>query len=152
MHEFDFQIGEWRVRHQKLRRRLVGSTDWAEFDGSCKAWTVMDGDGSVEDQFLEDPDGFYRAAAFRRRDPQTGDWSIWWFDSRATALDPPVIGRFVDGVGHFYADDILDNRPIRVRFIWSQITAVGARWEQAFSADSGQTWETNWVMTFTREA
>jgi hypothetical protein len=31
-----------------------------------------------------------------------------------------------------------DRRPVR------------ARWEQAFSEDSGQTWETNWVMVFGR--
>jgi hypothetical protein len=24
------------------------------------------------------------------------------------------------------------------------------RWEQAFSADDGDTWETNWVMEFSR--
>ena len=27
---------------------------------------------------------------------------------------------------------------------------TAARWEQAFSADGGATWEVNWVMEFTR--
>lgn len=150
MREFDFQIGAWRVHHRKLRGRLVGSNDWVEFDGTCSGWVVMDGQGSVEDQYLDDPDGAYRASAFRRRDPVTGDWSIWWFDSRFASVDPPVTGRFVDGVGAFHADDVLDGRPIRVRFLWSAITAHSARWEQAFSADGGETWETNWIMTFER--
>ena len=44
----------------------------------------------------------------------------------------------------------LDGRPITVRFIWSAITASSARWEQAFSADGGATWESNWVMEFAR--
>ena len=33
---------------------------------------------------------------------------------------------------------------------FSQITADSSHFEQAFSTDGGKTWETNWVMTFTR--
>ena len=44
----------------------------------------------------------------------------------------------------------LEGRPIRVRFLWSRITDTSARWEQAFSLDGGGSWETNWIMDFTR--
>jgi hypothetical protein len=37
-----------------------------------------------------------------------------------------------------------------VRFIWSRVTTSTPRWEQAFSEDGGQTWETNWIMEMTR--
>ena len=40
-------------------------------------------------------------------------------------------------------------RPILVRFTWSGVTTPTPRWEQAFSDDGGETWETNWVMDFT---
>jgi hypothetical protein len=53
-------------------------------------------------------------------------------------------------VGEFFADDQLEGKPIRVRFVWSDITANSARWQQAFSDDAGTTWETNWVMDFER--
>jgi hypothetical protein len=59
-------------------------------------------------------------------------------------------GRFVDGVGTFYADDTLRGKPIKVRFIWSNITATSAHWEQAFSPDGGKTWETNWYSDFSK--
>lgn len=150
MGDFGFQTGEWRVRHRKLAARLVGSSDWLEFDGTCRAFEVMGGEANVEDQQLDDPAGAYRAAAFRRFDRGTGRWSIWWHDARSAALDPPVTGRFEDGIGRFYAEDVLDGRPIRVRFVWSDITPTSARWEQAFSADAGATWEVNWIMTFER--
>lgn len=150
MTDFDFQTGDWRVRHRKLRGRLVGSTDWVAFDGTCRAVSLMGGEANAEDQWLDDPDGAYRAAAFRRRDADSGVWSIWWHDGRSSQVEPPVLGRFEDGVGRFYCDDVLDGRPIRVRFVWSGITADSARWEQAFSADGGASWEVNWIMTFER--
>ena len=53
---------------------------------------------------------------------------------------------FADGVGMFEGADTHQGRPVRVRFIWSQTDAPEPRWEQAFSADGGQNWETNWVM------
>jgi hypothetical protein len=37
-----------------------------------------------------------------------------------------------------------------MRFIWSRIGPTSARWEQAFSADGGASWEMNWIMDFTR--
>jgi hypothetical protein len=150
LHAFAFQTGDWRVRHRKLKRRLVGETEWLEFGGTCRAWEVMAGAGNVEEHFLDDPTGPYHASTMRRLDPASDRWSIWWFDSRDAGLGPPVQGRFEGGVGTFFGDDLLDGRPIVMRFIWSGITADAAQWEQAFSPDRGTTWETNWVMRFER--
>ncbi len=38
------------------------------------------------------------------------------------------------------------------RVIWSEITTTSFHWEQAFSADGGNTWETNWMADFARNA
>jgi hypothetical protein len=65
-------------------------------------------------------------------------------------VDPPVKGRFVNGVGTFYTDDTLRGKPIKVRFTWSHITPTSARWEQAFSPDGGKTWEPNWLQRLER--
>ena len=147
VHDFDFLVGEWRVHSRKLKERLVGNQDWVEFDGTIRSMKLMDGFANVDDTVFNMPEGDYHGVAPRAYDPKTGLWAIWWIDARNphAALDPPVKGRFKDGVGTFYADDTLRGKPIKVRFTWSHITATTARWEQAFSPDGGKTWETNWT-------
>ena len=149
--DFDFLFGEWRVHHRRLQRRLQACTEWDEFHGTSRAWPLLDGQGNVDDNVIELPGGAYRAVSLRSFDPASGEWAIWWLDARHPGqIDVPVRGRFVEGVGTFVADDTLDGRPIRVRFVWSRITPRSAQWEQAFSADAGASWETNWVMNFER--
>lgn len=149
--DFDFIIGDWRVRHRRLKARLAGCTEWVEFEGSSTAHKILGGFGNMDDNVLDLPDGPYRAATVRSFDPTTGLWSIWWLDGRyPDRLDTPVVGRFANGTGLFFADDILDGVPIRIRFTWSSLDRDMPRWEQAFSTDGGHLWETNWTMDFIR--
>lgn len=111
----------------------------------------MGGSGNIEDNLIHLPEGAYRAVALRSYDAASGNWAIWWLDGRAPhQLDVPVVGRFEGGVGTFLADDTFDGRPIKVRFLWRRSDANYCRWEQAFSADAGKSWETNWTMDFRR--
>ena len=150
VHDFDFEFGDWTVHHSIKR----ASGEWIAFDGTSKVWPVLDGRGNVEDNVFHRPGGDTRGLATRAYDPETGTWAIWWIDSRAPhgALDPPVKGKFVNGVGHFYSDSEMNGKMVRTRYTWSQITPTSARWEQAYSYDAGATWDTNWIMTFTRAA
>lgn len=149
--DFDFQQGRWQVKHRRLKQRLADCHDWEAFDGACEQRPILGGNGNIEDNLLHLPDGDYRAVALRSFDSTSGAWAIWWLDSRNPhAIDVPVIGRFEDGVGSFYADDTHDGRPVRMRFLWLDTDTDTPRWEQALSADGGTSWETNWVMRFTR--
>ena len=151
--DFDFFIGSWRVVHRRLKERLVNNSEWVEFEGTSTAQKILGGFGNIDDNTLALPDGAYRAASLRAFDPDKKQWSIWWLDSRNPGhLDPPVVGRFENGVGTFYAEDTFNGKPIRVRFLWTQVTSSVPHWEQAFSADAGATWETNWTMDFTKVA
>jgi hypothetical protein len=149
--DFDFLIGSWDVSHRRLRERLAGCSEWAEFKGTSVVQKVLGGFGNVDDNVLQLPGGHYRALTLRSFDPAKRVWSIWWLDGRYPGrLDAPMVGRFTDGVGRFFADEQLDGRPIRVRFVWSVPRRDSPRWEQAFSPDGGSTWETNWTMDFVR--
>ena len=61
-----------------------------------------------------------------------------------------MTGRIANGRGEFFGDDVGYGTPVRVVFHWTDITPTSARWEQEFSTDGGQTWESNWVMEKTR--
>ncbi len=152
VHDFDFIVGEWRAHHRRLKERLAGSREWIEFEGTQSARQVLGGAANVDDNILEMPAGSYRGFTLRAFDPKTNLWAIWWLDGRTPEdpLDPPVRGRFENGVGTFYADDTFKGKPIRVRFTWSHPTPTTNHWEQAFSPDGGKTWETNWITDFTR--
>ena len=144
-------MGTWWVRHRRLKERLAGSDEWEEFEGTSRAWPLLDGAGNIDDNVLEMPNGTYRAISLRTYEPWSERWSIWWLDGRTPGrLDPPVVGGFKDGVGTFIGPDTFEGRPILVRFLWSDITATTCRWEQAFSVDDGGTWEVNWIMESTR--
>ena len=148
LHDFDFLVGEWRVHH----RVLNASKKWNEFDGTASNRPLMEGWANVEEHTFNRPAGVSRGIAMRAYDAKSGQWAIWWIDSRVPhgAVDPPVKGRFENGVGTFYSDYVKDGKTMRVRFVWSLITEKSARWEQATSSDDGKTWETNWIMEFRR--
>ena len=151
LNDWNFLIGDWRVRHRRLRKRLAGSDEWDEFDGTCSSRKVLGGAGNIDDNALQYPGGTYWAVTLRAYDSATGNWSIWWLDSRTpTQLDPPLVGRFENGTGIFYADHVFEGQPIRVRFRWLGLTSGAPRWEQAFSRDGGKEWEVNWTMEFTK--
>jgi hypothetical protein len=147
--DFDFFLGRWKVHNRFLRRRLAGSDDWDEFEATSVARGLLDGLGN-EDEFRTDYAGGFIGMSFRFFDPKTSRWSIYWADTRRCGkLDPPLFGAFSGDTGVFEGEDAFEGRPIRVRFLWSGATTGKPHWEQAFSEDGGQTWETNWIMDFT---
>ena len=150
--DFDFFMGRWTVQNRRLTERLAGSDEWEEFESTSVAHPILGGLGN-EDEFRTRHAGGFIGMSFRFFDPERQRWSIYWADSRRPGeLDPPVFGTFSGDIGVFEGEDEFDGRPIKVRFIWSGTRTRTPRWEQAFSADDGETWETNWVMDFSPAA
>ena len=146
--DFDFVHGAWRVRHRQLLERLAGCGEWIEFDGTMEATPILGGLGNFDRNVIDLPGGRYEASTLRLFRPDTRQWSLHWIDGRDPKIDPPLYGTFKDGVGTFFGDDSFGGRPIRLRFLWERPSPTTARWNQAFSADGGATWEINWIMEF----
>jgi len=153
MHDFDFLFGRWRVHNARLLRRLAGCTEWQQFDAIMDCRPILGGIGNI-DEFVTDEfgPGVFIGATLRLYDAAADRWSIYWASNRTGVLEPPVSGRFAEGVGRFEGDDRHEGVPVRVRFAWNVAGPDRASWEQAFSADAGATWETNWRMRLTRLA
>lgn len=150
-HDFDFLHGTWRVRNRRLQQRLVGCTAWDTFEARVACQPLLGGIANLETHETR-WNGGTLGLALRLYSPQARRWSIYWANGADGTLEPPVQGGFDGDVGLFFGDDVHDGRPVRVRFTWTRLDADHARWEQAFSADGGGTWETNWLMDFARDA
>ena len=152
LHDFDFLLGDWTAHHRRLKARLVGSTEWIEFDGALSTRSLIGGWGNSGDNLFNMPTGPYRGVSLRSYDPKTGTWAVWWLDGSDPLGDigPPIKGGFENGVGHFYSKTTEDGKPILVRVTWTYPTPSTPRWEQAYSPDGGKTWEVNWITDFTR--
>lgn len=149
-HDFDFLFATFHVANRVLEKRLVGSTEWTTFEATNTARPLLGGLGNIDEYRPKTWRPGYVGSALRLFNPKTKRWSIYWMDSKRGVIDPPVIGAFRDNVGIFEGEDEWGGRPIRVRFTWTRLSPNAARWEQAFSADEGKTWETNWIMEMTR--
>lgn len=150
--DFDFLFGTWKVHNRRLIGRLRGSTAWEEFASVCRARPILGGLGNMDELTVEAPAGLVEAITVRLYSPATLEWSIYWAASSGSGrFDVPMVGRFEGPRGEFYCQEVFEGRHIFNRFIWTVTSPTACHWEQAFSADGGERWETNWEMEFTRQ-
>jgi hypothetical protein len=150
---FEFIYGNWTVLNRKLRDVADPTCEeWVEYDATSEVFPILDGIGHVDRMHVPHPsDGDpFEGFTLRLYDPSTETWSIWWSSTRSPGrLDPPVVGRFVDGYGTFECDDVVGGHDVKVRFEWRADVGAPA-WRQSFSYDEGASWKLNWEMSFTR--
>jgi hypothetical protein len=148
MNDFDFLTGTWDVANRWRTEFLDPDSEWEEFPGISHASRHFDGGANFDE--ITFPSKGFSGLTLRLYNPDTGQWSLYWASNLTGVLFPPVRGQFKDGVGEFSGEDRHNDAPILTRFRWSGITADSAHWEQAYSADSGETWVDNWYMDLTR--
>ncbi len=147
---FDFLVGSWQVDNERLREPLSGRQEWYSTPAEAWSTTLHNGAMSVDEMWY--PDEGFAGTSIRLHDPSNDTWTIYWVNSSTGRLQPPVAGRWAPDGSRFVADgpDEFAGRPVLARYMWHSITATSATWEQAFSIDEGATWETNWVMRWSR--
>lgn len=149
-HDFDFELGTWKIHLKRLLHPLTGSTTWVEFDGTSVTRKVWDGRANLEEFETDGPTGHIEGLTLRLYSLQSHQWSLYWANSKDSALGQPTIGEFKNGRGEFFDQETFNGRTIFVRYIWSEITPNSAHFEQSFSDDGGKTWEVNWITDQTR--
>ncbi len=146
IHDFDWDIGTWKTHQKRLLHPLSGSTTWVEYSGTDVVRKIWDGvnEGVID---ANGPAGRLEIYTVRVYNPDAHQWSIYFLPRAAGAMSLPVVGEFKNGRGDFYDQEAYNGRTILVRFSVSDITADSCRFEQAFSADGGKSWEPNFIVT-----
>jgi hypothetical protein len=150
--DFDFLHGSWSVHNRRLKARMQGSAEWEEFTSTCLVRPILGGLGNMDEFVIDVPARRVDAVTVRLYSTTAREWSIYWAASPGTGrFDVPMVGRFEGKRGEFYSQEVFSDRHIFNRFIWTAGSPNGCRWEQAFSDNGGSSWETNWIMEFTRQ-
>src|SRR5689334_16715871 len=111
-HDFDFFFGTWYVKNRKRVRPLVqGDDEWIEFEGQVEARPILGGVGNIDTFKAPDFPGRpgFEGFTLRLFEPETGLWRIWWASSIGNGeIDPPVVGRFRNGLGRFVCEEVIE--------------------------------------------
>ena len=149
-HDFDFELGRWKITLRQLKHPLHGSREWVELSGTSVTRSLWNGKSQVEEFEVDSPTGHIQGMTLRLYSPATRQWSLYWANQKNGRFDVPTVGEFKDGRGEFYDMEPYEGRMILVRYVWSNITPTSAHFEQSYSADGGKTWESNWITQQTR--
>lgn len=145
--DFDFLVGQWKMHNRHLNKRLEHCQEWTEFDSSDENSKILAGHADMDTYsthaFPGQEGKLFEGLTLRLFDPKTRLWSLYWVASNTGTIDPPVIGSFTNGIGHFFARDTFKGKPIIMMFRWDKRNPARPVWGQAFSADQGKTWEWN---------
>jgi hypothetical protein len=150
-HDFEFEHGRW---HTQLRRRLQplsGSDAWAEYAGTTVVSPVLGGRANLAELDVSGPAGRIQGLSLRLFDTTLRRWTLNFSNAASGTLAAAMTGGFGGTPrGVFYSAEEFNGRPVLVRFVIESAGADGCRFEQAFSADGGATWEINWIAVDTR--
>jgi len=150
--DFDYLEGKWKMYNRKLNKRLAHNNEWTLFESDDVNNKMLAGKANIDTYSttqMPGPNGtpgdgkLFEGVTFRLFNPQTRLWSIYWVPSNTGILDPPVVGSFENGVGHFFCKDTYNGQNIIVVFRWDARDKEKPVWSQAFSTDKGKTWEWN---------
>jgi hypothetical protein len=150
-HDFDFEHGRWRTSVRRLLQPLSGSSQWAEYIGTSTVRPLLGGRANLVELDVAGPQGRIEGVSLRLFDTQRRRWTLNFSNLAGGTLELPMSGGFGGGrQGVFYSAETFKAKPILTRFVIDILDADHCRFEQAFSADGGATWEVNWIAFDTR--
>lgn len=149
-HDFDWQLGDWKVHMSRMLRPLTGSRTWTSLDGTVVVKKIWNGRANLAEVEVSGPSGHLEFLSLRLYRPMTPEWTLQFANSKSGELTLPMYGTFENGRGVFYDQESLNSKAIWFRFSFLPSSADSARDEQAFSNDGGRNWEVNWTNVHTR--
>src|ERR1700730_17166657 len=114
-HDFDFELGTWKIHLKRLVKPLTGSKTWVEFDGTSVTRKVWDGRAQIEELETDGSAGHIEGLTLRLDKPEARQGSLYGGTRRSVTLGVPTIGEFKNGRGEFYDQEEINGRTILVR-------------------------------------
>ena len=148
--DFEPLLGRWSFQLKVRLKPLTGSTQWIDYAGGGECTPLWHGRAQLDTINLKGPTKHIECLTVRLFNPKTHEWRLYWANSRDGLVVAPQIGSFKAGHGEFYAQDLLDDKSILVKFDWSGLVSKSPHFEQLFSNDGGKNWEVNWITDQTR--
>jgi hypothetical protein len=149
-HDFDFNLGTWKIHVERLLHPLARSKTWVTLEGTKVVRKIWDGRAQIEEVEADGPNAHLENMGLMLYNPKSHQWSVSFANSSDGILQPPLFGKFISGRGEFFDTETYDGRAIMVRITWSEFTPTTHHLEQSFSEDGGRTWESNLKVTLTR--
>jgi hypothetical protein len=150
-HDFDFEHGRWTTTLRRRLHPLSGSEVWADYTGTTIVHPVSGGRANLVELDVSGPAGRIQGLSLRLFDTKHKRWTLNFSNAASGTLATPMTGGFGGAPrGVFYSAETFNGRHVLVRFVIEVTSADTCRFEQAFSADGGATWETNWIAVDTR--
>ncbi|KQV89245.1 hypothetical protein [Pelomonas sp. Root1237] len=151
--DFEFEHGNWDTSLRRRLRPLSGSDVWAEYVGTTLVHPLLSGRANLVELDVSGPEGRIQGLSLRLFEVQQQRWTLNFSNAASGTLAAPMVGGFGGSPrGLFYSAEGFNGRPILVRFIIESLSVDRCRFEQAFSADGGVTWEINWIAVDTRRS
>jgi hypothetical protein len=91
-HDFDFNLGTWKIHVSRLVHPLTGSNQWLEYDGTSVVSKVWNGRASLFELDVSGPAGRIEGVGLRLYNPETHQWSLNWANSSDGVMNKPMIG------------------------------------------------------------
>ncbi|WP_426174161.1 hypothetical protein [Massilia sp. TWR1-2-2] len=150
LHDFDGEIGVWQTRLKRLRNPLGGSSEWLAYEGTTLVRRAVDERANLVELDVSGAAGRIAGVSMRLYHPASGQWSLHFANLANGEMTDSMQGAFTNGRGVFYGHDTVAGRRVFVRFLVIPQHQDQWRFEQAYSADGGKTWEDNWIAVDTR--
>jgi hypothetical protein len=88
-HDFDFELGIWKIHLKRRWHPLSGSNTWVEFDGSSVSRKVWEGRSQIEQFETDSPSGHIEGLTLRLYNPDPPPMELYWANSKDGILVVP---------------------------------------------------------------
>jgi hypothetical protein len=151
-HDFDFNFGVWRTRIRRIEDPFGAPDKAIELNGTVTVRRIWGGKAALEEIEADGATGHMQGMTLFLYNPNSGQWSQTFANSKEGILQPSMTGEFRDGRGDLYAQDTFHGRGILTRGTWSSITPDAHRYMESYSDDGGQSWHPAFIAELTRLA